>query len=75
MTTKKNKIQLKCDCSFHQVVFNYWDAKDLIPGIKILSVLIYELLSEKGRKLKKPRLVGDVVLNTEEIEKLKEFLQ
>lgn len=51
-------MQFKCDCTGHILKIEDMRLKDC-PA---LSFQIYDIYSAKGRKLKKPRLLGDVVI-------------
>jgi len=51
-------MTFKCDCSGHIIKIEDINLK----GTEGLSFEIYDLYSEKGRKLQKPRLLGDVVI-------------
>jgi hypothetical protein len=64
----------RCDCTGHILKIEDMRLKDC----SALSFQIYDLYSEKGRKLKKPRLLGDVVIMNnkypKEYDKLVKFI-
>jgi len=51
-------MKFRCDCHTHLLVVEDFSHRD-IPG---LSLAIYDIYSPKGRKYKKPKLTGDVVI-------------
>ena len=65
----KNKIiKLECGCKFHQIIIEKFE--------DTLFICIYEHKSmNTGKLLKKPKLLGDVVLYPEEMKILKEYLK
>jgi len=65
-------IKLECNCLFHQIVIEDFN----VHGEDMLSICVYEHKSgNTGKLLKKPKLLGDVVLNKEQVEQLKDFLK
>lgn len=66
-------MTFRCDCTGH--ILNIEDMR--LKEYPALSFQIYDIYSEKGRKLKKPRLLGDVIMNNKypkEYDKLMRFL-
>jgi hypothetical protein len=65
-------ITLECNCEFHQIIIEQFE----VHGEDMLSVCIYEHKSgNTGKLLKKPKLLGDVVLDKNQIELLKNILK
>ena len=65
-------LKLECNCEFHQVEIEHFD----VHSEDMLSICIYEHKSKiTGKLLKKPILLGDVVLDKKQIERLKSFLK
>ena len=68
-------MKLRCDCGEHTVEISKYNC----TGTKGVSIAIFDLCSEKGRKLKKPRLSGDVVIMNnaypKEFDKFAEFMK
>jgi hypothetical protein len=61
-------ITLECNCRFHQITIEQFD----VHGEEMLSICIYEHKSGyTGKLLKKPKLLGDVVLDSKQIEFIK----
>lgn len=50
-----------CDCQGHIIRVTY-DKPDKTLGRCIVGVSIFDKFSDKGRKLKNPKLIADVVL-------------
>jgi hypothetical protein len=65
----------RCDCTGHILKIEDMNLKDY-PA---LSFQIYDIYSDKGRKLKTPRLIGDVVIMNnnypKEYDKLMKFIE
>jgi len=74
---KTNDIiaELKCGCPEHKIEFDYWTSKDNkeFRGMNILIYQLYDNSSKCHRKLKHPKLLGDVVLLDDEIAKFIKF--
>jgi len=51
-------MKFKCDCCTHILEVSDFSYRT----IKGLSLCIYDIYSPKGRKYKKPKLIGDVVI-------------
>lgn len=61
-------ITLECNCKFHQITIEQFD----VYGEEMLSICIYKHKSKNtGKLLKKPELLGDVVLDKNQIEFIK----
>jgi len=64
-------VELKCGCPEHKIVFDFWKAKN-DENFRGMNISIYQLCNDSSkchRKLKYPKLLGDVVLLDVEIKK------
>ena len=61
-------LSLKCSCHSHKIEIEH-DKK-----FQIYQTFIYNIYSpETGRKYKKPKLLGDVILTEEQFKTLKNY--
>ncbi len=54
-------MEFKCDCMTHTLKIEDFDSNKF-NKIKGLSIQIFDIYSDKGKKYKKPKLISDVVI-------------
>jgi len=70
----KKPIKLTCGCDFHQIEVEEFTIKEEQGGF--ISICIYEHKSpHTGKLYKKPKLLADVLLQPEEVVRLKDYLK
>lgn len=66
-------LKLECTCKFHQIVVDYDCFSRFLS--RLFGIYIYKHRSVKtGQVLKKPKLIGDVVITDNQMNKIQTFI-
>ena len=69
---KTKILKLECGCELHKVEIEEFK----VDGEKFIGISVYEHKSmNTGKLLKKPKLLGDVILHPDQAKKLKEWIK